>query len=72
MSRPNLSEIEIKLKEGKSFTLTDAQYTKKAGIPLPKEKNYLLKRSALAKLCKKLGYTIKLQEKQVTFIKEEE
>lgn len=71
MSKPNLTEIEEKLKKGESFSLTDKQYTKKTGIPLPKEKNYLLNRSALAKLCKTLGYRIELQKKQVTFVKEE-
>ena len=38
MSKPNLAEIEKMLKEGKRFSLTDAQYTKKAGRPLPKGK----------------------------------
>ena len=51
MSKPNLAEIEKMLKEGKQFSLTDAQYTKKAGRPLPKGKSYLVNRSALAKLC---------------------
>ena len=37
MSKPNLAEIEKMLKEGKQFSLTDAQYTKKAGRPLPKK-----------------------------------
>lgn len=70
MSKPNLTEIEKRLKEGKTFSLTDAQYTKSTGIPLPKNKRYLLNSSALAKLCQKLGCKIELQEKRVTFTKE--
>lgn len=70
MSKPNLAEIKKMLKEGKQFSLTDAQYTKKAGRPLPKGKSYLVNRSALAKLCQVMGYRIELQEKKVTFIKE--
>lgn len=71
MAKPNLTEIEERLKNGEVFSLTDAQYTKKTGIALPKEKNYLIKRSALAKLCKKYGYSLSLIEKQVSFEKED-
>ncbi|MBO5933936.1 MAG: hypothetical protein J6Q94_00445 [Clostridia bacterium] len=70
MSKPNLKTIEEKLKKGEMFSLTDAQYTKKTGLALPKEKNYLLKHSALARLCKKYGYSLSLIEKQVEFKKE--
>ena len=71
MAKPNLTEIEERLKNGELFSLTDAQYTKKTGLALPKEKNYLIKRSALAKLCKKYGYSLSLTEKRVSFEKED-
>ena len=71
MKKPKLGIIEELLAKGKPLTLTDAQYEKKTGAPLPKEKSYLLYRSALSKLCKKYGYHIKLQEKTITLIKGE-
>lgn len=72
VASPKLETIEAKLKKGEVFSLTDTQYEKRTGIPLPKGKYYLLNRSALAKLCRKYGYALKLQEKKVTFVKGEE
>ena len=72
VANPKLETIEEKLKKGEVFSLTDSQYEKKTGIPLPKGKYYLLNRSALAKLCRKYGYILKLQEKKVSFVKGED
>lgn len=69
MARPKLEKIEEMLAKGKPITLTDAQYEKKTGIALPKEKYYLLNKSAIAKLCKKYGFKIILQEKTITLTK---
>ncbi len=44
--------------KGLSFQLTDSEYEKETGVSLPKEKNYLMKNSALAKLAEKRGYYI--------------
>ena len=63
--RPNLSRIEKMLQAGENFSLTDAQYTKSSGIPLPKEMKYLIGSSALARMCQKYGFHIRLQEKTV-------
>ena len=68
---PNFDKLELLFEKNKSFSLTDLQYEKKAGIPLPKDKSYLVNRSALAKKCRKYGYTLKVQEKTVFFIKED-
>ena len=62
---PDLSAIIDLLKDGKPFQMTDAQYEKKTGTSLPKDKSYLKNSSALAKVCKERGYTIKVQEKTI-------
>lgn len=70
MKKPKLAEIERRLTYGDNFSLTDSQYQKRTGLPLPKRKDYLKKKSALAKLCEKYGYSLEVQEKKVFFIKE--
>ena len=67
---PKLENLDDLLDKGKDFSLTDAQYEKKVGIPLPKVIDYLLNRSALARKCREKGYTITVQEKTVFFKKE--
>lgn len=71
MAKPNLSEIKRRLTYGDNFSLTDAQYKKRTGLALPKRKDYLESKSAVAKLAKKFGYSVKVQERIVFFIKEE-
>lgn len=66
---PKLENLDVLFSKGESFSLTDAQYEKKTGIPLPKGKSYLIKDSALAKKCKELGFTLSVQEKIVFFRK---
>lgn len=67
---PKLNEIEKRLTSGENFELTDAQYEGMTGVPLPKDKNYLKKRSALANAATKEGYRLEVIEKTVRFIKE--
>lgn len=71
MGKPNLTEIERRLTYGDNFSLTDAQYQKRTGLALPKRKSYLENDSAVAKLAKSQGYSIKVQEKKIFFIKED-
>lgn len=71
MSKPNLTEIERRLTYGDDFSLTDAQYQKRTGLALPKKKSYLEKESAVAKLANKYGYVLEVQEKKVSFVKED-
>lgn len=68
--QPDLRKVEALLKKGEAFTLTDAQYERKTGCMLPKDKNYLKNRSALAKKAKENGYKIEVLEKTVLFTKE--
>ena len=46
---PKLENLNSLFASNKDFSLTDEQYQKKTGIPLPKKIDYILKRSALAK-----------------------
>ncbi|MBR5410033.1 MAG: hypothetical protein IK104_05120 [Clostridia bacterium] len=71
MAKPKLEKIEAMLSKGKPITLTDAQYERKTGASLPKGKYYLLNNSAIARLCKKYGFIIELQEKTITLKKGE-
>lgn len=65
-----MEKIAALLGQGNCITLTDAQYEAKTGIPLPKDKHYLKEKSALARLCRKHGYSIEVQEKRVFLRKE--
>ena len=69
LSKPKLDEIEKLLQQGKDFFLTDAQYEKLTGIPLPKDSYYLKNRSALAKIAKNADYVIEVIEKRVILTK---
>lgn len=69
MGKPKLNEIERRLTYGDEFSLTDAQYEKRTGVALPKRKSYLEKDSAIAKLAKKYGYSIEVQERKIFFKK---
>ena len=63
--KPQLEKLDSLFAKGNNFSLTDAQYEKKTGTQLPKDKYYLLNKSALAKKAEKEGYTIELIEKKV-------
>ena len=67
--KPDLKPLVSLFESGKDFELTDAQYEKKTGAPLPKYKYYILNQSALAKEAQKYGYELELIEKTVTFKK---
>lgn len=67
---PKLDTLEKFFNSNKNFSLTDAQYEARTGIPLPKSIRYLINNSALAKKSKKYGYKLEVQEKIVYFIKE--
>ena len=66
--RPKLKEIEKMLQKGGRIELSDSQYEKMTGIPLPKNKRYIIKGSALARLCEKYEYYLEKKKKKV-FIK---
>lgn len=66
---PKLENLDYLFKTKDNFSLTDSQYEAKTGTRLPKNLNYLLNNSALAKRCNNLGYSIEVQEKIVYFTK---
>lgn len=68
---PKLENLEQLFKKGKNFSLTDAEYEKKTGVMLPKDKSYLKNRSALAKKAKEAGFVVDVIEKQVVFRKKQ-
>ena len=69
VKRAKLENLNQYFKKGEDFELTDAQYEKKTGAPLPKDKYYLRSKSALAKKAMELGFEIEVIEKKVIFRK---
>ena len=63
--KPKLENLNNLFESGKDFSLTDAQYEKKTGAMLPKNKKYILNNSALARKAKEYGYSLELIEKEV-------
>ena len=63
--KPNLTSLVNLFESGEDFELTDNQYEKKTGAPLPKYKYYILNQSALAKEAQKYDYELELIEKKV-------
>lgn len=70
MANPNLSAIDALLSAGKNFALTEKQYQKETLATMPKDFYYLKNRSAVAKLAKRHGFKIVIQEKTILFEKE--
>ena len=66
---PRLDSIRTLLESGESFSLTEKDYAKTTGTPLPKESYYLKNVSALARLAKEYGYELIVQERTVTIVK---
>ena len=67
---PQLDALDKLFDSKNTFSLTDRQYEKLCGIPLPKYTYYLLNRSALAEKCRERGFALSVREKVVTFEKE--
>lgn len=66
---PKLENLDVLFDSGKDFELTDEQYEKETGAPLPKKTYYLITGSALAKKAKDKGYQLDLIEKRVILTK---
>lgn len=64
--RPNLNALDCFLDAGTDFQITDSIYENKTGVPLPKNKSYVLHRSALSEWAKEHGYIVfDVEEKPV-------
>ena len=70
--RPNFEKLIPLFQSNENFSLTETQYKKSTGVSLPKDYRYLKNRSALAKIAKKHGYVIEIQEKTICLKIEEE
>ena len=69
MRKPDLSKIEAKMKNGKSFSITRKQYLKMTGSDIPQDQNYTKKRSAVAKRAYENGFVIDVQPEVLFFTK---
>lgn len=56
--RPNLNALNCFLDSGGDFQITDSIYESKTGKSLPKDRNYIINRSALANWAKENGYIV--------------
>ena len=62
---PDLAKLNKLFEAGTDFELSDAEYEKLTKKRLPKDKYYLLNRSALSRKCAEFGYSMELIEKRV-------
>ena len=63
---PHLEELEYLLYKESDIELTSRIYEEKTGSSLPKDRNYLIKKSALANWLKEKGYIITdIEEKPI-------
>lgn len=69
MSKIDFSELESILNSSIDFSLTEKQYEKLTGRPMPKDTGYLIQRSALARFAKSRGVRVQVREKTITFVK---
>lgn len=67
--KPDLKKLDTLFDTNNEFTLTDKQYKNRTGARLPENLYYLKNNSALAKKCRKYGFSMSVQEKTVTFKK---
>ncbi len=70
MSSPKLEGIIRQLDAGETFSMTNSQYKKSTGLNIPKDTNYLIKRSAVAQKARERGYKIVVHEREISFEKE--
>ena len=68
-NKPKIIKLYYLFDKGENFRLTDSQYEKKTGAPLPKDKYYTCNKSAIARKAREKGYKIKIIEKQIIFEK---
>lgn len=70
MPKIDFSKIEELLNTSNTFSLTSEQYKILVGIDLPKDRYYLLHKSALAHFAKEKGYKIEVhRDVTIDFVK---
>ena len=70
MTMIDFSEIGKMLEASSNFSLTEKQYKNMTGRDMPKDKSYIERRSALSRYLAKIGYKAIVQEKTISFVKE--
>lgn len=66
----DFSKIIPLLQADEEFSLTESQYLKSTGRKMPKGMYYLKNSSALAKLIRKYGFRIEVQERTILLKKD--
>lgn len=61
----NFGKLNALFESGKEFELSDVEYCKQVGKPLPKGKSYLINKSPLAREARKHGYSLQINEAAV-------
>ena len=65
MKHPNFEKLLPLFQAQEEFSLTETQYQKSTGAPLPKGTYYLRSQSALSKVAKKYGFIVDIKEKTI-------
>ncbi|MDD5904610.1 MAG: hypothetical protein PUC64_06570 [Clostridium sp.] len=71
MSKIDFSQIENMLNSSSDFSLSETQYEKLTGRKMPKDNSYLIQKSALSKFAESMGLRITVQERVISFEKNE-
>lgn len=69
MSAPKLEKIIKIMEKGKDFELTNEEYRTETGLDIPKGKDYVEKRSAVAQRAKEHGFSIEYTPAKIKFKK---
>ncbi len=70
MAKLNFDNLAPLFESNQDFSLTESQYKKSVGKPMPKGTYYLKNTSALAREAKKHGYVIEIKEKTICLKKQ--
>ena len=65
MPKLNFEKLTPLFEANQEFSLTESQYEKSVGKPLPRDYYYLKNKSALANKARKYGYYIEIKEKTI-------
>ena len=65
MAKLDFQNLILLFEANQEFSLTESQYKKSVGKPLPKDIYYLKNKSALSKKAKEYGYCIAVKEKTI-------
>lgn len=67
--RPDFTRIGETMRAGENFSLTREQYEESTGKPLPKDRSYTEKRSAVAKFAAENNFHIEIATQVILFVR---